>query len=71
METIKQSDVSTAQDLISVVRDRTVDRIVVSGDLAVSGAGETGGRLLGQVKAGGIFASVLGPPQNAGNFPST
>jgi NADPH:quinone reductase-like Zn-dependent oxidoreductase len=70
METIKQSDVSTAQDLISVVRDRTVDRIVVSGDLAVSGAGETGGRLLGQVKAGGIFASVLGPPQNAGNFPS-
>jgi hypothetical protein len=48
METIKQRDVSTAQDLIAAVRDRSVDRIVVSGDLAVSGAGETGGRLLGQ-----------------------
>ena len=34
METIKQRDVSTAQDLIAVVRDRSVDRIVVSGDLA-------------------------------------
>lgn len=34
METIKQRDVSTAQDLIAAVRDRTVDRIVVSGDLA-------------------------------------
>ena len=34
METIKQRDVSTAQDLIAAVRDRSVDRIVVSGDLA-------------------------------------
>jgi len=34
METIKQRDVSTAQDLIAAVRDRSVDRIVVFGDLA-------------------------------------
>jgi hypothetical protein len=34
METIKQRDVSTAQDLIAAIRDRSVDRIVVSGDLA-------------------------------------
>jgi hypothetical protein len=34
METIKQRDVSTAQDLIAAVTDRSVDRIVVSGDLA-------------------------------------
>jgi NADPH:quinone reductase-like Zn-dependent oxidoreductase len=32
--------------------------------------GATAASLLGKVKAGGIFASVLGPPQNAGNFPS-
>jgi hypothetical protein len=180
METIKQRDVSTAQDLIAAVRDRSVDRIVVSGDLAglsslellpdqaltaaaratlqfkdgsdgirlssnnklenltliaapekraifndstVTGLGcletlgapviagvrkkalteaavlgtdgiaaiddeeaaaklepvdavadtvngATAASLLGKVKPGGIFASVLGPPQNAGNFPS-
>jgi hypothetical protein len=34
METIKQRDVSTAQDLIAAIRDRSVDRIVVSADLA-------------------------------------
>jgi hypothetical protein len=34
METIKHRDVSTAQDLIAAVHDRSVDRIVVSGDLA-------------------------------------
>jgi hypothetical protein len=36
METIKQRDVSTAQDLISAVRDRTVDRkAVVEGKLTI------------------------------------
>ena len=25
---------------------------------------------MGKVKAGGVFASVLGPPQNAANYPS-
>ena len=34
METIKQRDVSTAQDLIAAVSDRSVDRIVVFGRLA-------------------------------------
>ena len=75
METIKQRDVSTAQDLIAAVRDRSVDRAftiwnqqldpstAITADLTeistgrpnspvrgsgifVSGAGETGGRLL-------------------------
>jgi hypothetical protein len=34
METITQRDVSTAQDLIAAVRDASVDRIAISGDLA-------------------------------------
>jgi len=34
---------------------------------AVNGA--TAALLMGKVKAGGIFASVLGPPQNSGEYP--
>jgi NADPH:quinone reductase-like Zn-dependent oxidoreductase len=42
MGTIKQRDVSTAQDLIAAVRDRTVDRIVISGDRAGAVLGTEG-----------------------------
>ncbi len=72
---VKRSQVKEAATL-GVDKVLALDDAAAMNDLGFIDAvadtvgGETGQKLLGKVKQGGIFASVVGPPANAGMHPT-
>ena len=62
-ESIGAARVVAIDDEDALAKLESVDAVAT----AVPGA--TAARLLGKVKAGGVFATVVGPPDNAGDFP--
>jgi NADPH:quinone reductase-like Zn-dependent oxidoreductase len=67
---LKEAAVLGADGIAAIDDAEAVAKLEPVDAVADTVNGATAASLLGKVKAGGIFASVLGPPQNAGNFPS-
>jgi len=59
-----------ADKVIALDDDREIAGLPQLDAVADAVDGETAQQLIGKVKPGGVFASLLGPPQNAGSYPS-
>ena len=62
---------STGADRVIATDDESdIDNLPPLDAVADTVDGQTAEKLISKVKSGGVFASVLGPPQNAGKYPS-
>jgi NADPH:quinone reductase-like Zn-dependent oxidoreductase len=59
-----------ADSVVAIDDEEAVSRLPSLDAVADTVDGATASTLIARVKAGGIFASVLGPPQNSGKFPA-
>jgi len=59
-----------ADQVIATDDDTAIANLPMVDAVAATVNGKTAEKLIAKVKPGGIFASVLGPPQNAANYPS-
>jgi NADPH:quinone reductase-like Zn-dependent oxidoreductase len=59
-----------ADQVIATDDDTAIADLPMVDAVADTVNGKTAEKLIAKVKPGGIFASVLGPPQNAANYPS-
>ncbi len=59
-----------ADRVIATDDERAMDSLPPLDAVADAVDGQTAEKLISKVKPGGVFASVLGPPQNAGKYPS-
>lgn len=59
-----------ADDVIALDDDAEMEKLGYVDAIANTVAGETAERLMGKVKQGGVFASVVGPPGNAALHPT-
>lgn len=58
-----------ADSVVAIDNEEAVSSLQSLDAVADTVNGTTAATMIGKVKAGGIFASVLGPPQNTGKFP--
>jgi len=59
-----------ADQIVATDDETAIDSLPLVDAVADTVAGKTAEKLISKVKPGGVFASVLGPPQNAGKYPS-
>jgi NADPH:quinone reductase-like Zn-dependent oxidoreductase len=59
-----------ADSVVAIDNEEAVSSLQSLDVVADTVNGTTAATMIGKVKAGGIFASVLGPPQNSGKFPA-
>lgn len=59
-----------ADEVLAIDDDDAVEKLGFVDAVADTVNGDTGQKLLGKVKQGGVFASVLGPPKNANLHPT-
>src|SRR5262245_33872705 len=57
-----------AKEVVALDDDQAIADLPELDAVADAVDGETAQKLIGKVRAGGVFASVLGPPQNAKDF---
>jgi NADPH:quinone reductase-like Zn-dependent oxidoreductase len=67
---VKAAAALGADHALALDDDAAMARLGFIDAVADTVGGEIGQKLLGKVKQGGIFASVLGPPANAGMHPT-
>ena len=59
-----------ADQLVATDDDNAIANLPLLDVVADTVNGKTAKKLIAKVKPGGVFASVVGPPQNAGRYPS-
>ena len=59
-----------ADQIVATDDETAIDGLPLLDAVADAVAGKTAEKLISKVKPGGVFASVLGAPQNAGKYPS-
>jgi NADPH:quinone reductase-like Zn-dependent oxidoreductase len=59
-----------ADQIIATDDEAAIDSLPMLDAVADAVGGRTAEKLISKVKPGGVFASLLGPPQNAGKYPS-
>lgn len=59
-----------ANQVVAIDDDTAIANIPPLDAVADTVNGSTAEKLIARVKPGGVFASVLGPPRNAGNYPA-
>jgi NADPH:quinone reductase-like Zn-dependent oxidoreductase len=59
-----------ADQVVATDDESAMDRLPQLDAVADTVDGKTAEKLIAKVKPGGVFASVVGPPQNAGKYPS-
>jgi NADPH:quinone reductase-like Zn-dependent oxidoreductase len=67
---VKEAAALGADQVLALDDSGAVDKLGFIDAVADTVGGETAEKLLGKVKQGGVFASVLGPPANAGMHPT-
>jgi NADPH:quinone reductase-like Zn-dependent oxidoreductase len=67
---VAQASVLGVEDVVAVDDEKAVAELEALDAVADTVNGATAALLIAKVKAGGMFASVLGPPQNSAHFPS-
>jgi NADPH:quinone reductase-like Zn-dependent oxidoreductase len=67
---LKDAATLGADEVLALDDDAAIDKLGFIDAVADTVNGETAQKLLGKVKQGGIFASVLGPPANAKMHPT-
>jgi NADPH:quinone reductase-like Zn-dependent oxidoreductase len=67
---VKEAETLKADQILALDDAGAVDKLGFIDAVADTVGGETAQKLLGKVKQGGIFASVLGPPGNAKMHPT-
>src|SRR5580704_11668357 len=67
---LKEAATLGADQVLALDDATAIDKIGFIDAVADTVGGETGQKLLGKVKQGGVFASVVGPPANAGMHPT-
>jgi NADPH:quinone reductase-like Zn-dependent oxidoreductase len=67
---LKDAATIGADEVLALDDDASIDKLGFIDAVADTVNGETAQKLLGKVKQGGIFASVLGPPANAKMHPT-
>ena len=67
---IKEAESLGADQVLALDDAAAVDKLGFIDTVADTVGGETGQKLLGKVKQGGIYASVVGPPANANMHPT-
>lgn len=67
---IKQAESLGADQVLALDDAAAIDKLGFIDAVADTVGGQTGQKLLGKVKQGGIFASVVGPPANANMHPT-
>jgi len=67
---VKAAAALGADEVLALDDDRAMDRLGFIDAVADTVGGETARKLLGKVKQGGVFASVLGPPADAKMHPT-
>src|SRR5277367_1973638 len=66
---LKEAEATGADKVVALDDDTSLARLGFVDAVADTVGGETAQKLLGKVKQGGVFASVLGPPGNAAMHP--
>ena len=67
---MKEAAALGADQVLALDDAAAVEKLGFVDAVADTVGGETAQKLLGKVKQGGVFASVLGPPANAGMHPT-
>jgi NADPH:quinone reductase-like Zn-dependent oxidoreductase len=67
---LKEAATLGADQVLALDDATAIDKLGFIDAVADTVGGETGQKLLGKVKQGGVFASVVGPPANAGMHPT-
>jgi NADPH:quinone reductase-like Zn-dependent oxidoreductase len=67
---MKQAETTGADQVLALDDDAALAKLGFIDAVADTVGGETAQKLLGKVKQGGVFASVLGPPANAKMHPT-
>jgi NADPH:quinone reductase-like Zn-dependent oxidoreductase len=67
---VKEAATLGADQVLALEDASAIDKLGFIDAVADTVGGETAQKLLGKVKQGGVFASVLGPPANAGMHPT-
>jgi NADPH:quinone reductase-like Zn-dependent oxidoreductase len=67
---VKEAATLGANQVLTLDDAEAIDKLGFVDAVADTVGGETAQKLLGKVKQGGVFASVLGPPANAGMHPT-
>lgn len=67
---LKQAETFGADQVLALDDASAIDKLGFIDAVADTVNGETAQKLLGKVKQGGVFASVLGPPANANMHPT-
>jgi NADPH:quinone reductase-like Zn-dependent oxidoreductase len=67
---VKEAATLRADQVLALDDAAAIDKLGFIDAVADTVDGETAQKLLGKVKQGGIFATVLGPPANAGMHPT-
>ena len=67
---MKLAEAIGADQVVALDDDAALAKVGFVDAVADTVGGETAQKLLGKVKQGGVFASVLGPPANAGMHPT-
>ncbi|MEI9981730.1 MAG: NADP-dependent oxidoreductase [Edaphobacter sp.] len=67
---LKKAEATGADHVVALDDDAALAKLGFLDAVADTVGGETGQKLLGKVKQGGIFASVVGPPANAKMHPT-
>ena len=67
---VKEAATLGADHVLTLDDAEAIDKLGFIDAVADTVGGETAQKLLGKVKQGGVFASVLGPPANAGMHPT-
>jgi NADPH:quinone reductase-like Zn-dependent oxidoreductase len=67
---VKEAAALSADQVLALDDAAAIEKLGFVDAVADTVGGETAQKLLGKVKQGGIFASVLGPPANAGMHPT-
>ena len=66
----KEAAILGANEVVTIDDDKAIAKLPPLDAVADCVNGETAQKLIAKVKPGGVFASVLGPPQNAKDYPS-
>ena len=67
---INEAKTIGADQLVATDDDNAIANLPLFDVVADTVNGKTAEKLIAKVKPGGVFASVVGPPQNAGRYPS-
>jgi NADPH:quinone reductase-like Zn-dependent oxidoreductase len=67
---VKEAATLGADQVLALDDTAAVEKLGFIDAVADTVGGETGQKLLGKVKQGGVYASVVGPPANAGMHPT-